>query len=173
MAWFTLSGNELLDSEGRKVATVSGAEILDDKGIKVASMTAKEVLGPDGGLLASWHGNDVRDSSGKTIEKMYSIQGPIRGGRRGTTLVALWYLFVRPTEKPPVKEEPDSTFSRIVITFVLGVISTLYVMKEGNTRQGWWFFACAVICMVSLSISCLRLSASARKASREPGDKDA
>ena len=80
---------------GRNVGRLSGQYIKDSNGRTIARIDGDNIKDGSGRTIGRLNGSYLKDSGGRTLVKMDDIRKSIDGGIGGTTLAAIWLLFVR------------------------------------------------------------------------------
>ena len=80
---------------GSTVGKISGQLIRDSSGKTIAKIDKDQIKDASGHTIGKLSGECLKDSSGHTLIKMNDIRKSIEGGTGGTTLAAIWLLFVR------------------------------------------------------------------------------
>ncbi len=89
-----LVGNDIKEG-GKNIGRLFGQDIKDSNGRTIARINRDDIKDGSGRIIGRLYGSDLKDSGGRTIAKMDDIRKAIDGGIGGTTLAAIWLLFVR------------------------------------------------------------------------------
>jgi sporulation protein YlmC with PRC-barrel domain len=95
MSKYKMRGNDLINSQGHKVATISGTRIKNDRGLTQLMIHGNDIVDDRGHKIATVSGNDIKDEKGHKIGTVDKIKKEIDGAIGGVNLVALWLGWVR------------------------------------------------------------------------------
>jgi len=93
MANYKFDGKDLR-SQGKKVAYIDRKYIRDARGMKRGEFDEEDIRDANGRKVAQFDGQVIRDSSNARIGTLDDVKEAI-DGIGGTSLVAMWLLFVR------------------------------------------------------------------------------
>jgi len=79
MANVKMVGNDIKNNSGQRIGYVQGNDIKNNSGQRIGYV----------------QGDDIKDNSGQRIGTLGDARRTIEGGYGGTTLAAIWILFVR------------------------------------------------------------------------------
>ena len=95
MASHRMQGQELYDSNHRKIGEIRGSEILDANWRRIGEVRNNEILDATGRRVADIHGDDILDENRWKIGTLPQAREAIDGAAGGTSVAALWYFFIR------------------------------------------------------------------------------
>ena len=85
---------DIIKEGGRTIGKISGQFIKDSTGRTIAKVDGDRIKDNTGHTIGHLTGDYLKDSSGHTLIKMGDIRKSIDGIAGGTTLAAIWLLFV-------------------------------------------------------------------------------
>lgn len=94
MVRIKISGDYIKEG-GRTIGKVSGKYIKDSSGRTLAKIDKDYIKNSSGRTIGKISGSYLKDSSGRTLSSMNDIRKSIDGAIGGTTLAAIWLLFVK------------------------------------------------------------------------------
>ncbi len=94
MAYFKFSGSDLYASS-HKVATIDGNKIYDEHHHQVATIKGNEIYDEHNHKVATVKGTDIYDEHYSKIATMNDVKKSIDGAIGGTSIVGLWWFFVK------------------------------------------------------------------------------
>lgn len=95
MSNFKMTGHDLYDSRGHKVAKVVGDKIYNDRNHQVGKVVGDKVYDERNHQVLQVDGGKILDDKRHNIGSMKDVAKAIDHATEGATAAALWHFFVR------------------------------------------------------------------------------